>query len=49
MDERLTTTVGEVQNYWNTHTLGLQYVTDKSVKPGTAEFFAHIRLSSPGS
>lgn len=43
MDERLTTTVGEVQNYWNTHTLGLQYVTDKSVKPGTAEFFAHIR------
>src|SRR5919106_3264413 len=43
MDERLATTVGEVHNYWKTHTLGLQYVTVKSVKPGTPEFFAHIR------
>jgi ubiquinone/menaquinone biosynthesis C-methylase UbiE len=43
MDEKLALTVGEVHNYWNTHTLGLQYVTDKSVKPGTPEFFAHIR------
>jgi len=43
MDEKLATTVGEVHDYWNTHTLGLQYVTDKSVKPGTPEFFAHIR------
>ena len=43
MNEKLTTTVGEVHDYWNTHTLGLQYVTDKSVKPGTPEFFAHIR------
>jgi ubiquinone/menaquinone biosynthesis C-methylase UbiE len=43
MDERLATTVGEVQDYWNAHTLGLQYVTDESVKPGTPEFFAHIR------
>ena len=43
MDDRLTTTVGDVHNYWNTHTLGLQYVTDKSVRPGTPEFFAHIR------
>lgn len=43
MDKRLATTVGEVHNYWNTHTLGLQYVTDKSIEPGTPEFFAHIR------
>lgn len=43
MNERLATTVGEVHDYWNTHTLGLQYVTDKSIEPGTPEFFAHIR------
>lgn len=43
MDEKLVTTVGEVYDYWNNHTLGFQYVTDKSIKPGTPEFFAHIR------
>jgi ubiquinone/menaquinone biosynthesis C-methylase UbiE len=43
MDEKLITTVGEVHDYWNTHTLGFQYVTDKSIEPGTPEFFAHIR------
>ena len=43
MDEKLVTTVGEVHDYWNTHTLGFQYVTDKSIQPGTPEFFAHIR------
>jgi len=43
MDKKLATTIGEVHDYWNTHTLGLQYVTDKDVKPGTPEFFAHIR------
>jgi ubiquinone/menaquinone biosynthesis C-methylase UbiE len=43
MDEKLATTLGEVHDYWNTHTLGLQYVTDKQVKPGSPEFFAHIR------
>ena len=43
MDEKLTTVVGEVHDYWNTHTLGLQYVTDLSAKLGTPEFFAHIR------
>ena len=43
MDEELATTVGEVHDYWNTHTLGMQYVTDLSAKPGTLEFFAHIR------
>ena len=36
-------TVSAVRSYWNTHTLGLQYVKDKSLTPGTAEFFAHIR------
>jgi ubiquinone/menaquinone biosynthesis C-methylase UbiE len=43
MNDRLATTVGEVHDYWNTHTLGLQYVTDESIEPGTPEFFAHIR------
>ena len=43
MNEELATTVGEIHEYWNTHTLGFQYVTDKNVRPGTPEFFAHIR------
>lgn len=43
MDEKLKATVDDVHDYWNTHTLGFQYVTDKSIQPGTAEFFAHIR------
>jgi 2-polyprenyl-3-methyl-5-hydroxy-6-metoxy-1,4-benzoquinol methylase len=36
-------TVSAVRSYWNTHTLGLQYVKDRSLTPGTAAFFAHIR------
>ncbi len=32
-----------VFDYWNEHTLGLQYVTDKSIEPGSREFFEHIR------
>jgi len=32
-----------VHDYWNTHTLGLQYVTDTSLPVGSPEFFAHIR------
>ena len=43
MDEKLALTVEGVQNYWNSHTLGLQYVTDPSVQTGTPEFFAYIR------
>jgi ubiquinone/menaquinone biosynthesis C-methylase UbiE len=43
MDESLQTTVSDVHDYWNTHTLGFQYVTDPNLKPGTPEFFAHIR------
>ena len=35
--------VAAVREYWNTHTLGLQYVKDATLAPGTAEFFAHIR------
>ena len=36
-------TVSAVRSYWNTHTLGLQYVKDSALEPGTAAFFAHIR------
>lgn len=36
-------TVGAVRDYWNSHTLGLQYVADPSIVPGTREFFEHIR------
>lgn len=43
MDESLDTTVKSVHDYWNNHTLGFQYVTDKSIEPGTPEFFAHIQ------
>ena len=44
MEENLQTTVNDVHDYWNTHTLGFQYVTDPSIKPGTPDFlhtFAH--------
>jgi ubiquinone/menaquinone biosynthesis C-methylase UbiE len=43
MDKNLHATVNNVHDYWNTHTLGFQYVTDQSIEPGTPEFFAHIR------
>jgi len=36
-------TVDQVRNYWNQHTLGLQYVKDQSLEPGTKAFFDHIR------
>jgi ubiquinone/menaquinone biosynthesis C-methylase UbiE len=32
-----------VHDYWNTHTLGLQYVTDTTLPIGSPEFFEHIR------
>jgi SAM-dependent methyltransferase len=32
-----------VRDYWNRNTLGLQYVTDQTLVPGTPEFFDHIR------
>jgi ubiquinone/menaquinone biosynthesis C-methylase UbiE len=43
MDTALEQTSEAVHNYWNTHTLGFQYVTDHTIEPSTAEFFAHIR------
>jgi ubiquinone/menaquinone biosynthesis C-methylase UbiE len=36
-------TVSAVRRYWDSHPLGLQYVTDRSIEPGSAAFFEHIR------
>jgi ubiquinone/menaquinone biosynthesis C-methylase UbiE len=43
MNDELQDTVEAVHEYWNSHTLGLQYVTDRNLEVGGAEFFAHIR------
>jgi ubiquinone/menaquinone biosynthesis C-methylase UbiE len=43
MEESLRLQVSEVHDYWNTHTLGFQYVRDTNLTPGTPEFFEHIR------
>jgi ubiquinone/menaquinone biosynthesis C-methylase UbiE len=43
MDQKLRSTVNNVHDYWDAHTLGFQYVTDPTIQPGTREFFAHIR------
>lgn len=43
MNDPLQSTVEAVQDYWNSHTLGLQYMTDESLEVGSLEFFAHIR------
>jgi ubiquinone/menaquinone biosynthesis C-methylase UbiE len=43
MDDALQGTVEAVHDYWNAHTLGLQYMTDHSLEVGSPEFFAHIR------
>lgn len=32
-----------IHDYWEAHTLGLQYVTDASLAVGSPEFFEHIR------
>jgi ubiquinone/menaquinone biosynthesis C-methylase UbiE len=42
MSDTLQGTVEAVHNYWNTHPLGLQYITDGSLEVGSPEFFAHI-------
>jgi SAM-dependent methyltransferase len=34
--------VEAIRDYWDSHTLGMQYVKDRSLQPGSAEFFAHI-------
>lgn len=43
MEIELEQTVQAVHDYWNSHTLGFQYVTDRSIEPGTPAFFEHIR------
>jgi 2-polyprenyl-3-methyl-5-hydroxy-6-metoxy-1,4-benzoquinol methylase len=35
--------LSSIYEYWNTHTLGLQYVIDPSIQVGSPEFFAHIQ------
>jgi 2-polyprenyl-3-methyl-5-hydroxy-6-metoxy-1,4-benzoquinol methylase len=35
--------VDAIRQYWDTHTLGMQYVKDSALQPGSPEFFAHIR------
>ena len=32
-----------VRDYWDAHTLGLQYVSDPTIAKGSPEFFEHIR------
>jgi ubiquinone/menaquinone biosynthesis C-methylase UbiE len=39
----MNTGIDAIRSYWNSHPLGTQYVSDTSIKPGTAEFFEHIR------
>ncbi len=43
MDDTYAGKVRSVYDYWDSHTLGMQYVTDNSIEVGSAEFFAHIR------
>jgi ubiquinone/menaquinone biosynthesis C-methylase UbiE len=43
MDNSGQDTVAAVYDYWNTHPLGLQYMTNKGLKVGSPEFFGHIR------
>lgn len=35
--------VSAIRSYWDSHTLGMQYVKDASLQPGSPEFFAHIQ------
>jgi ubiquinone/menaquinone biosynthesis C-methylase UbiE len=35
--------VAAVRDYWNSHPLGMQYVTNRNIEVGSAEFFDHIR------
>lgn len=43
MDPGMDPVVESVHDYWNAHTLGLQYVTDPGLEVGSREFFDHIR------
>lgn len=33
----------DIRDYWDSHPLGVQYVTDPEIEVGSPEFFAHIR------
>jgi ubiquinone/menaquinone biosynthesis C-methylase UbiE len=35
--------VERIRSYWDSHTLGCQYVTDPNVREGTVEYFDHIQ------
>jgi hypothetical protein len=39
VSSELESQVSAVRDYWNRNTLGLQYVTDRTLVPGTREFF----------
>ena len=43
MTNEMNHTVQAVHDYWNSHTLGFQYVRDTNLEPGSPEFFDHIR------
>jgi ubiquinone/menaquinone biosynthesis C-methylase UbiE len=43
MDKALNREVQSVYEYWNSHTLGLQYVSDPDLEVGSRAFFSHIR------
>jgi ubiquinone/menaquinone biosynthesis C-methylase UbiE len=43
MADQAQVTASAVHDYWNVHTLGLQYVRDSGLEPGSPAFFAHIR------
>lgn len=43
LDPELERTSAAVRDYWDSHTLGFQYVSDPGVEVGSADFFAHIR------
>ncbi len=43
MHDSLASTVEAVRDYWDSHTLGLQYVTDPDLEVGSPDFFRHIQ------
>lgn len=43
LDNGLNERVAGIRRYWDSHTLGLQYVSDHNVPVGSPEFFEHIR------
>ena len=43
INESQQTIASAVHDYWNGHTLALQYVTDHQLELGSPAFFAHIR------